>query len=478
MRDNKRKVREYLRKLDIHKSMSPDGMHQKVLRELADVTTRPLLIIFEQSWQLGEVPENWRKANVTPSFKKGKKEEPGNYKLVTLTLIPGKMTEQLILETISSHLKDKKMIWSSQHGFTQGRSCLTNLVTYDEMTGLVEEGRAVDIVFLDFSKAFDTFFHKILIDKLMENGLHDQTVRSSWRPLTSSVHHGPILGPVLFYIFINDMEDGAECTLSKFADDTKRGGAADTSEGHVAVQRDLDRLEKWADMNLMKFNKEKCRVLHLGRNNPMHQYVLGATQLESSFAEKDLGVLVDTKLNMSHQCALVAKKANGILGCTRRSVASRSREVKLPLYSALVRPHLEYRVQFWAPQCKRDVDILERVQQRATKMIKGLKHVSYEERLRELQPFTLEKRRFRGDLINVHKVQRRQSQALFSVVPSDRTRGNGHKLKHRRFPLNIRKYFFIVRVTEYCNRLPREAVESPSLEILKGHLYLVLGNQL
>jgi len=180
--------------------------------------------------------------------------------------------------------------------------------------------------------------------------------------VTSGIPQASLLGPVLFDIFVGDMDSGIECTLSRFASNTKLCGVVDMLGRSGVIQRDLERLERWACTNFMMFNKAKCKVLHMGRGNPKQKYRLGGERIGSSPEEKDLGMLVDEKLNMTRQCVLAAQKANHILGGIKSSMASRLWEVILPLYSALVRPHLESCVQLWRPQHRKDMDLLEQVQ--------------------------------------------------------------------------------------------------------------------
>ncbi|RMC09754.1 hypothetical protein DUI87_13546 [Hirundo rustica rustica] len=232
----------------------------------------------------------------------------------------------------------------------------------------------------------------------------------------------------------------------------------------------------------MKFNKGKCQILHLGWGNPGCTDRLGNKRLESSSAERELEVLVDAKLNMSQQCP--GSQEDHVLGCIRHSIANQSREVLVPLCFALVQPHLESWGQFCVPHYKKDINLLESLQRRAAKIVKGLEGKLYEECLRSLGLFSLEKRRLKGDLIAVYSFLMRASGGagtdidLFSLVISDRTRGNGLKLYHGRFRLDIRKRFFTQRVVGHWNGLPREVVTAPSLTDLKKCLDDALRHRL
>ncbi|PKU42199.1 rna-directed dna polymerase from mobile element jockey-like [Limosa lapponica baueri] len=406
-------VQDLLRNLKLLKSMGPNEIHPLVLRELADKVAKPLSIIFEKLWQSGEVPSDWKMGNITLIFKKGKKEDLGNYRPASLTSVPIRIMEWILLELLLRYMENKEVTGDSQHGFTKGKSCLKNLVYLLQMCYSI--GRF---------DGWTTWWIRNWLTGLTQRVAVNSSV-SKWKQVSSGIPQGSVPGSVLFNIFVRDIDSGTECTLSKFANDTKLCGAVDMLEGRDAIQRDLDRLERWVCANLMKFNQAKCRVLYLGHGNPRHKYRLDGGWIESSPEEKDLEAL-DKKLNMSWQCALTAQKANCILDCVKRGVASRSREVILPLYSALMRPHLAYCVQLWSPQHRKDMDLVEQGQQRATRMIRWMEHLSYEERLRELGLFSLEKRRFRGDLITAYQylkgAYRRADEGLFVRKRNDRTR--------------------------------------------------------
>ncbi|KAK4815897.1 hypothetical protein QYF61_009948 [Mycteria americana] len=207
-------------------------------------------------------------------------------------------------------------------------------------------------------------------------------------------------------------------------------------EGGDAIQRDLDKLENWAHVNLTRFNKAKCKVLHLGQGNPQYQSRLGDERLRAALPRRTWWYWWIKSWTWA-DCALAAQKANRTLGCIKSSVASRSREVILPLYSAL-------------------------------------------DRLRELGLFSLEKRRLQGHLLAAFQylkgAYKKDEDKLFRRSYCNRTRGNGFKLKEDRFRLDIRKKLFMMRVVRHWDRLPREVVDAPSLETSQVRLDGALSN--
>ena len=492
-------VMRVIDKLKICKSPGPDKIYPRILKEVKEAICKPLCVIFNLSLRTGKVVREWKLANVTPLFKKGDKSNPGNYRPISLTSVVCKLMESILRDKIVKFLEENNIIRDSQHGFRNKRSCLTNLLDFlYDIYEMYEEGRAVDIIYLDFQKAFDKVPHKKLLNKLEYHGirghihcwisdwLSNRKQRvvlngkfSDWRNVSSGVPQGSVLGPILFLIYINDLDENVKCKISKFADDTKIANRVISLSQQQELQNDLNTLGEWAVDSQMFFNVDKCKVLHIGNRNVQANYTMNGIQLAKVEQEKDLGVVISNDLKPSKQCSEVVKTANKLIGFIGRSFEFRTEEIILSLYNALVRPHLEFCVQCWSPYYKKDMDKLERVQRRVTKLIPRLRNKPYEERLSELNLFSLSKRRLRGDLIEVFKIikgiENMDMGKYFTIDTSNTTRNNGYKIVGKRFQTNEAKYFFFNRVVNIWNSLPFNVVDCSTTEIFKKRLDIYLA---
>ena len=419
-------VKKKIANLKTYGAPGPDKVCPRVLQELEEEISLPLYLIFNKSLRSGEVPDDWKYANVTPAFKKGNRSLAENYRPISLTSIICKILESLIHDNIINHLNNFQLIRTSQHGFTQHRSCLTNLLHYLEtVTTLLDEGHNVDVFYLDLSKAFDRVPHQRLLSKIRAHGISNEIFNwvsswltnrkqrvvlngscSSWTNVTSGVPQGSVLGPLLFIIFINDIDaaiDTIHCALFKFADDTKGVRCVNSEADALKLQQDLDNLFSWSTEWQMLFNLDKCHVLHLGNNNLRHEYNINGHKLLAVEEEKDLGVYITSSCTPSRQVSAAATKANQVLGQLLKSFSYRDHYTFIRLYSQYVRPHLEYCVQAWSPWLQQDITILENVQRRAVNAVSGL-NGTYEEKLSALNLPSLEKRRVRGDMLQTFKM--------------------------------------------------------------------------
>ncbi len=298
--------------------------------------------------------------------------------------------------------------------------------------------------------------------RVVINGEH-----SDWLGVNSGVVQGSVLGPLLFLVYIDDLEEGILSKLSKFADDTKLAGVVDSLEQSQELQRDLNRLVDWAQKWDMQFNVDKCKVIHIWTKNSGVEYTMDGKLLQVVTQDRDLGIIVEDTLKPTAQCLAACRKDNSILDMMRWGLESRSREVWLPVYRSIVRPHLEYCVQVWAPCYKKYIQALDRIQNRATKVISGMWGLSYEDRLRELKLFSLERRRRWGELIQgfkfIKSIKYPGAEHFFQLVGQSKTRGHRFKLQKQRPRLLMRQHFFSHRVVDEWNRLPSKVVETSSV---------------
>ena len=465
-------VKEILASLRITKSMGPDEIHPKILRFLSndDTFVEALTELFKSCYECGKLPNIWKTANVTALHKKGDKNDAKNYRPISLTCILSKVFEKILRNHLLDHFAPH--VKYQQHGFLPGKSCLSNLLDcMNTVYDIMEDGSDVDILYLDFMKAFDSVSHSKLLIKLSRYGVKGKTLGiikdflsnrkfrvkvgdsySNEFPVTSGVPQGSVLGPILFLIYINDLPDGIDSCVSLFADDVKM---IVSCKDIMTTQHDLTKLGAWQKTWLLKFNTAdaKCKVLHIGKNNPRHTYYLDGVALPIVDSEKDLGVFVDEKLNWKENIYKAISKAKQTSGWVTRIVISRSIPVMLNIYKTLIRPHLEYCVQVWSPVAKHGnwgiILEIENVQRQFTRMIDGIGLLSYEERLARLKLTTLLERRMRGDLIETFKIMAGLSnygQNLFNIGRS------GSKLKYTQ--RRSGPDFIANRVVNYWNKIP------------------------
>ena len=490
-------IDRYITKLNTHKTSGSDEMYATTLKEIKIFTLDPLQKIFTSSMNSGLVPDDFKIANISPIHKSGSKQEISNYRPISLTSIPGKIQESIIRDKIYEYLIQNNLINDTQHGFMKNKSATTNLLQfYDKIFQDYEEGRAVDIIFLDFKKAFDKVPHKKLLKKLRKYGISGDLLNwiqnwltkrkqrvvingeeSEYLYVTSGVPQGSVLGPLLFLIFIDDLDETVKNSiLSKFADDSKVGGAANKLKTCEDRQIELDDMYGWGSENEMEFNINKCKVIHAGSANVNFQYKMNGVNLESVDSYKDLGIYISNNLKVEKQCKEAYKKANMQLGFISRNFQFKSKDIILPLYKSIVRPHLEYAVQAWSPYYQKDIDLLERIQHRATKLIPNLRQKSYEERLESLGLTTLKTRRLRGQLIQAFKIIKQFDKVnpnyFFKFDENSRTRGNELKLKYKTgiYVTDIGKNFFSNSIVKDWNSLPNTVINSTSINMFKNRI--------
>ena len=377
--------------LDKNYKPGPDGIPQIFLKMCAEQLALPLQMLFQKSLVQSRFPTAWKKSDVIPIFKNGKREDIANYRPVSILSYIPKIFDSIVADIISFSVKTK--IIDEQHGFYKGRSTASNLFVFTEyLNNNIEQGLEVDCVFTDMSKAFDKVCINLLISKLDKLGFGNSVLSWMHSYLTHRTQHvvinnvtshaiypnsgvpqGSHLGPVLFSIYINDVK--SVIFNSKFllyADDLKIYKTISSNDDQLKLQEDLYRLERWCKVNHLELNISKCKAIRFSKKSDyqLPNYVISEVNLKSVKTFCDLGVTVDYQLNFNTHVNALLSKANRTLGIIKRRCAefSNLRTVTV-LYNAYVRPILEYCSVIWSPHFNIHIDRLEAVQRRFVKFV-------------------------------------------------------------------------------------------------------------
>lgn len=488
-------VHSALSSLKNSNAVGPDGHSATFYKQIKQSISLPLTFIFSMSFESGRLPSCWKTANVVPIYKKGNAADPANYRPIALTAIPCKVMEKIIRRTMLTFLDDNSLLLKDQFGFLPGRSTVLQLLSVvDEWTKAMESRTPVDVILVDYAKAFDSVVHNKLLAKLEFYGFQGKllkwiegflsnrlmrvmvdSVASSELPVISGVPQGSVLGPLLFVLYLNDLTvSPAQVKLNKFADDTKLHGCIKDESGHSELQLATDQLEKWSLDWQLPIAALKCSSFHIGRNNSFHEYSICGMKLPQLTEVRDLGVWFTCDLKASAHCRQIVKLAFQRSAIVKRCFTSGNLKLLVRAFKTYIRPIVEYASPVWSPYHIVDIELVESVQRRYTKYLKGMKNLTYPERLHALGLESLELRRLRSDLSLTFMIVRGHLNldlsSFFRLRNDGRTRGHPFKLVVNMTYRECRRQFFACRVVKVWNDLPASVVMANNIKLFKLRL--------
>ena len=498
-----------LSSLDPNASMGEDPLHPRLLKLLAGELSFPLTIIFNASLRSGQLPALWLSSIIIPIFKKGSKFDPLNYRPISLTSSCCKVLERIIAAHLNKFLDEHCLISTEQFGFRAGCSTVDQLLlTYNDVTQMLDHRETIDLIFFDFQKAFDVVNHQILLQKLSCLGVcgnllnwiqyfisnrsmyvRVQDTSSHLVPVLSGVPQGSVLGPIMFLIFINHIVSDLSCSYKIFADDIKiyLSGPVESyvSGSQISnIQHNINKLVNTGNSWGLRLNSGKCKVLRFSsRNSPLptegiSPYTIDGEAINFTPSHLDLGVKIDHSLRFHSHIHNKTTLVNALMTNLLRCTLSREPQFMLPIFTSILRPQLEYASPLWNLNYIGDTKLLERVQRRWTREIRGLEREPYHQRLQQLNLFSVQGRLLRADLILIWKIFNGQSgikpHQLFHIQDSV-TRGHPLKIQHQYTRLDLRHRFFSIRVVNFWNNLSIETVLAQTVESFKSGLVRDLG---
>jgi len=493
-------IESVIRKLQPKYSSGPDGYTPFMVKSLVESIVLPLTLIFSASFTFGKLPTMWKKAIVTPVFKKGLPSDVNNYRPISLTSVFCRIMESVIKTQMLDYLVSNKLITRHQHGFLSRHSTCTQLIECtNEWSLSLNTRQCVDVAYIDFSKAFDSVCHSKLCAKLTSYGIDGKLLKwlslflngrsqrvkvgncfSDYKPVYSGVPQGSVLGPILFLLYINDIVSlfGNDITVKLFADDVKMYVSFDNINDCRILQTGLDLLCDWCKRWQLNASPTKCMILHFGCKNPLVSYSINNTVLPNVEEVKDLGICVDNCLKFDKHISCIVAKASQRAALILRCFKSRDAILLFRAFAAYVRPILEYCSQVWSPHYSTLINKVECVQRRFTKRLHGFSKLPYLERLKLLSVETLELRRVRADLVMVFRIVNHcvalDARELFlfrTNLSLDRpTRGHNMRFVKPHCNLNCRLNAFNCRVINAWNSLPQAVIDCKTVNAFKNSL--------